>query len=452
MTPSLLVSSGTVVGPHGLEQADVLVIDGSISAVGAVGTFGGADEVLDATGLLVLPGLVDAHVHVREPGLTHKEDFATASRAAARGGVTTMVVMPHDDPLTVDAETLREKALLGRARSCVDFALTGAVGHSNVDAIAALSEAGAVSVEVMASAYPSALGPVNSWDLVRIMKAARAAGLIVGVFCCDDSIVTGATRDLKQAGYNDMAAHAASWPVLAEEVGVAAVCEMALRSGARVHLRQLSTGSAIELAHQARARGADLTVEVNPHHLVLTCKDAEQAGSRLKVVPPLRSPWEVEALRNAVRRELIDLISSDHAPHARAEKQAERDDVWAVPPGFPGLETMLPLMLDMFGVERVVELACWAPARRFGLPRKGRVWPGFDADLALVDPEDDWVVRAAELESRAGFSPFEGRRFRWRLRHVLVRGQLAVSDCEVVAGSAGRMVSRIPVRDSEFAA
>jgi len=223
------------------------------------------------------------------------------------------------------------------------------------------------------------------------------------------------------------------------------VCELAVQSGARTHLRQLSTRGAIERARAARDQGADLTVEVNPHHLALTAADGERGGPRLKVVPPLRPASEVKAVRDAVCSGLVDLISSDHAPHTLEEKEVGRTDMWAAPAGFPGLETMLPVLLTTLGpecVERIVELCAAAPARRFGLASKGRVWPGFDADLVLVDPSEEWIVGTQDIESRAGFSVFEGRRLRGRVRHTFVRGRRALSNGVVVAESAGQLVPR----------
>lgn len=443
MARTLVIRGGTVVDVAGRYPADVVIAGGSIVSMQQPGT-GSADEEIDASGLLVLPGLVDAHVHVRDPGFPEKEDFETVGRAAARGGITTIMAMPYDAPLASSALVVERHARLVPGRCRVDVAFAGAVGSDNIGAVDELAAVGAVSVEVMLSGSPAELGDVRPADLLAIMRRAERAGLVVAVFCYDDSIVASQTSSA-QAREHGMAAHLASWPPVAEHLGVSVACDLAEESGAKVHLRQLSTPGAVARAQAARARGADVTVEVNPHHLSLTDEDAAATGPKLKVVPPLRPIQSVRDLREAFLTGSVDVVGTDHAPHAHDEKDAAPDDVWNVPGGIPGLETMLPVLLTTFGAERAEEIvaACATrPADRFGITGKGRVRPGYDADLVLVDPHEQWVVAQQDIESRARYSAYEGRKLRGRVRRTLVAGQTVFDGHHVAGEPNGKWLRR----------
>lgn len=440
---TLVIRGGTVVDVAGRYPADVMIGDGSIVSIQQPGN-GSAAEEIDASGLLVLPGLVDAHVHVRDPGFPEKEDFETAGRAAARGGITTIVAMPYDNPLASSGLVVERHARLVPGRCRVDVAFTGAVGSVNTDAVDELAAMGAVSVEVMLSGSPAELGAVRPSDLFSIMRRAERSGLVVGVFCYDDSIVANETESARVRQHG-MAAHLAAWPPVAEHLGVSIVCDLAEESGAKVHLRQISTAGAVARAQAARRRGADVTVEVNPHHLSLTDKDAAAAGPKLKVVPPLRPIKSVKDLQQAFLTGSVDVVGTDHAPHALAEKDVAPGDVSQVPGGIPGLETMLPVLLTTFGADRaedIVAACATRPADRFGIAKKGRVLPGYDADLVLVDPHEEWVVGQQDIESRAGYSAYAGRRLRGRVKRTLVAGQTVFDGHHVQGEPRGRWLRR----------
>ncbi len=442
MTERLLVRGGTVVTPRGRYRGDVLVEDGRITALGEPGAFGSADVVLDADGLFVLPGLVDAHVHVRDPGFTHKEDFGSATRAAAAGGVTTILVMPYDQPLASTAQSLTDNARGALGRAFVDFGLQGAVGPANMAAIPELVAAGAVSLEVQLAEAAPLVGLPSAADLREILTLARASGAVVGVYCEDESLRLSATRRLQAAGRRDPLAHIESKIPFGEELAALLACTLARDTGAELHLRQISTAAALDVARRARLDGARVSVEVTPHHLSLTAEDEVRGGPAMKVSPPLREPADAAALRAGVADGTVDIVATDHAPHAPEEKAAGEHDIWAAPGGFPGLETLLSALVALFGAdapEVIARVCADAPARRFGLgDRKGRIAPGFDADLVLLDLDATWEVIPKALHTRAASSPFAGRRLPGVVRSTLVAGCVVAQDRAIVGEPRGR--------------
>lgn len=440
---TLIVSGGTVVTSSACLAADVLVEDGCIVAVSGHGRLTG-DVVVDATDLLVLPGLVDAHVHVRDPGLTHKEDFASGTAAAVAGGVTTVMVMPYDDPLTDSGVHLKEKAAVAEGRVFADFALQAAVGSGNLDAVAELIAAGAVSLEVGLADMPERLAVASSAALRELLRRAADAGTVVGVYCEDDSLVQGRIAELRANGRRDPAAFVEAKHEVGEVAAATLVAALAAETGARVHVRQVSTAGALRAVDWRRERGADLTVEVTPHHLTLTESDQITGGPDLKVSPPLRSRDDVEALRSALASGRIDMVATDHAPHAPEEKKAGADDIWAAPGGFPGLETFLGVMLQVTGGDAttIARTCAEAPARRFGLgDRKGRIAPGFDGDLVLVDPAAAWSPEPGVLRTKARSTPFAGHRLPGRAVCTIVRGHVVVRDGVLVDEPIGRWLA-----------
>ncbi|MGI9146066.1 MAG: amidohydrolase family protein, partial [Chloroflexota bacterium] len=266
-TPSLVIRGGTVISAAARYAADVLVVGDRIAAVAEPGVLS-ADSMLDADGLLVLPGVVDAHVHLRDPGFTHKEDAASATRAAAAGGVTTLLVMPFDDPPADSAAAMIGNAETLKGRLQVDVGLQGAASPMHPDRIQAIATAGATSLEVLLADAPAAIGRPNTWQLREILRAARSAGLVVGVYCEDASLSAGATDRLRHDGRTDPLAHVESKSSLGEQLAISMVGALALDTGASVHLRQVSSAAGLGAARAARAAGARLPVEVTSPPLV----------------------------------------------------------------------------------------------------------------------------------------------------------------------------------------
>jgi dihydroorotase len=408
-----------------------------------------AGLVVDAHGLVVLPGLVDAHVHLREPGYAWKEGFETGTMAAAAGGVTTVIVMPTDSPLTLTPDDFEAKVRLATGESHVDFALqAGVVGGP--DHVERLAELGAVSFELFLGDVPPSLLAGDSGAVLEILRRVEAVGGVAGVTPGDDGIVRAATASLPTEGHIDPRSFAWSRPPIAETLGVARACLLAAEAGARVHLRQVSCRGAVEVLRAARSRGGRLSAEVTPHNLLLTEDELERQGPYAKVAPPLRAAHDLECLWAALKDGTIDMIATDHAPHLPEEKDVGWDDIRRAPGGLPGLQTFLPLMLDQVARGRwwltdVARTCAEAPARRFGLyPRKGALLPGSDADLVVVDPNRREIIDNAAQWSRARITPFAG----WPVTGwpvlTMLRGRVVMREGKIDGSPRGRLVTPRP--------
>jgi dihydroorotase len=447
LTFDLCVANGTLVDASGVRAGSLLVSDGRIAAIVPPGEVVDARETLDARGATVLPGLVDAHVHFREPGLTHKEDFASGTQAAAAGGVTTVMVMPTDQPFTTDVERFEEKCALATGRIHVDVALQAALGPDTVGLrakVEALAKAGAVSFEIFLADVPDAFVTSDAGGLLPLLRAVAEVGAVAGISPGDLSLHAWALADAEQRFGRDRRAHLAARPPEAEALGVAKACMAARLSGAGVHIRQVST--ALSLAALAAFADENVSAEVTPHNLLLDEAILFRLGPAAKVFPPLRSPSDVAAMQQAVVSGRIGIVATDHAPHSPHEKAEGEEDLTKAPGGFPGVQTLLPALLKLrddgvIDLRRIAAVASEAPARRFGLfPRKGHLGVGADADF-LILTDDVATVDARHQLSRGSLTPFAGLSTRGRLRATYLRGS-PVMENEVLAQPRGAVVRR----------
>lgn len=437
----LVVRGGTVVTHDQVFPADVAVAGGLISAIGS--DLEGGEAELDATGLHVLPGLVDAHVHLREPGLTAKGDFASETRAAAAGGVTTVMDMPNNVPPVVDIESFLAKRHLVEQRAHVDFALYGLLSGSNHLAFAALADAGCAGLKLYMGKSVGNIPYPGDGAVLEGLEAARDAGLVVGVHAENDELVELYSSRVRAEGRTDARSHSLARPPLAEEEAVARIITMAAAVGCDLHIHHVSSGAALRRAVALRRDGRPVTLEAIVAHLFLTADDYPRFGNLIKVNPPMRDRGDVEALWEAVRSGEIDMVATDHAPHTDAEQA--HHDVWCAPPGFIGSETLLPILLSQVPVGRlglpdVVRLCSWNPARRWNLAGKGRLVPGADADLAVVDLTASATITAGDLHSRYTSTPFDGLPVTGVVRYTLLGGRMVAVDGEPVGPPSGRFV------------
>jgi len=432
----LLVSDGLVVTPRGTFKASIGIEDGVIVEIGSSASMPPAERKINAEGLLVFPGVIDEHVHFREPGFEHKEDFRTGSIAAAAGGVTTVLDMPNTEPPTVDEHGFRVKLEAASRKSIVDFGFYAGVVPGKVEALRRLAELGAVGVKVYMSETTGIKEPVDGLDLIRTMELAASLGLRVGVHAEEGRLIAALRELMRAGGRKDPLAHMEARPIAAEVFAVAKALLAAKITGCRLHVFHLSSGEALSVIRTLRPLGMDVTVETCPHYLLLDGREAlERLGNVAKVNPPIRSKSDSEALWDALRKGEIDAIGSDHAPHLPEEKGSE--DVWSAPSGFPGVETMLPLMLTEVHRGRLTftdlsRLLSEGPARIWGLyPRKGAIAIGSDGDLTIVDPDAESVIRSERLHSRSKVTPFEGFKVRGMPVYTVVRGEVVMEKGEV---------------------
>jgi dihydroorotase len=446
----VVVRGGIVVSHESAVPADLGIRDGRVVAVGA--DLDEADHEVDASGLVVIPGLVDPHVHLREPGMTHKEDFHSGTRAAAAGGVTTVVDMPNTLPPVATAELFAEKLELVRSKAFVDFGLYGMLGQDNASEIGPMAELGALGLKLFMG-QTTGDNPCPDDDAIyKGLTSARAAGLVVGVHAENDKVLRLLADELRLSGRTDPIAHLESRPSFVEEEAIARILTLARAVGTRLHIHHLSTAAGLELVNAARARGQDVTAEVLVAHLLLDDRAYARYGNLIKLNPPIRPASDVDALWQGVVRGQIQVLATDHAPHTLAEQGVS--DVWKAPGGFIGLETMLPLMLTQVArgrltIERLVRIGAWQPASIWGIAdRKGHLGVGADADFNLVDLEAPGVIDDRRLHSRHPISPYNGWATKGAIRATYLRGNLIAKDGQVIGDSIGTFVTSVGYRET----
>ena len=410
------IVGGEVVTGAGRRAANVYVSDGKIAAV--TPERHAARETFDATGALVMPGMVDAHVHFMDPGDPEREDFPHGTAAAARAGVTTVIEHTHAAPV-ISADDLRAKAEHLRDRSRVDFALAAHAWPDRLDEVEGVFAAGAAFIKAFTCTTHGVPG-FDAAHLRALFERAAACGAPVLVHAEDESLTADAERALRAEGREDGGVIPAWRSPAAEEVALSTVAVLARDTGARAIAAHVSHAAALDLV-------AGVMVESCPQYLTLREDEVVEHGAFRKFTPPARAhdAGDLDAMWRALADDRIDLISSDHAPSTAAQKRA--GSIWDVHFGLPGIDTTLSVLLDgaaagRITYERVVAAYSEAPARIYGLATKGRLEPGADADLVVVDPTERWTVADGDVRSKAGWSPYSGRTFTGRAVRTYLRG------------------------------
>ena len=440
-TFDLLITGATLVSHAGEGLADVGVRDGRIAAIGSLAT-NAAGKTLDAAGLHVLPGVIDTQVHFREPGLEHKEDLETGSRSAVLGGVTAIFEMPNTKPATVSAEALADKVGRGRGRMHCDFAFFVGATRDNVEELPTLEKLpGAAGVKVFMGSSTGDLLVDDEETLSRILALIerRAA------FHAEDEGRLRERASLRRAG--DPASHSEWRDPEAALAATAKLLRLASAAGKRVHVLHVSTAAEMQLL----ALHKDLaSVEVTPQHLTLIASEAYWTlGTKAQMNPPLRDAAIRKVCGGASSQGVVDVLGSDHAPHTLEEKSQSYP---ASPSGMPGVQTLVPVMLDhvskgRLSLARLVDLTSAGPQRLFSIAGKGRVAVGYDADLTIVDLKSERVIEDAWIGSRSGWTPFAGRKVRGWPVGTILRGRVAMweGDLGRAAGEPVRFADAFPL-------
>jgi dihydroorotase (multifunctional complex type) len=432
------IEGGELVTPRGRGRLHLYISDGAVAALSAERL--PAAEVVDASGLLVMPGMVDAHVHFMDPADPSREDFPTGSAAALRSGVTTVIEHTHARPV-ITASDLAEKAAYLGSRSRVDFALGAHAWPDRLEAVPGVWQAGAAFVKAFTCTTHGV--PGFSTHALKLLFEAAARADALCLLHCEDEVLTGeAERALRDEGRTDNGIVPAWRNRDAELTALAAAAILARSAGARAIAAHVSNPSALDAA-------AGLMIESCPQYLYLLESEVLDQGPFRKFTPPARarSGAELDAMWQAVASGAIDYVSSDHAPSTRAQKQD--GSIWDVHFGLPGIDTTFSALLTgaqrgALSYERVTEVYAERPAKIYGLwPAKGRLEPGADADFVLVDAEARWTVADEDIVSKAGWSPFAERTLVGRTVRTYARGALAMDEGDVLAETGrGRLLRR----------
>jgi len=447
-TADLVIKGGTIVTDATQYRASIAIKDGRILCIGEDESMPAASEVLDVDGLHVLPGAIDVHVHFREPGYTHKETWRTGTASAAKGGVTTVFEMPNTNPPTGTVSALQMKMEAAK-KAHVDYGIYGLLGEENLEELDELMDHGVAAFKCfMGNTFGNLPAPSTGAMLEGFEKIA-ARGLRISLHAENASIMRRRQLKLQAAGRTDPLAHLASRPpvVAAEAVSRAAI--LAEWTGARIHVLHVSSGTELRPLREAKDRGVDITAETCPHYLLLDETAYQDVGSLVRVNPPVREKAHQDALWRAVGDGTIDMIATDHAPHATDEKL--QDDIWCADCGFTGVETQMPLMLTQVAAGRMtlnhyVKMTATAPSRAFGLyPHKGVLQPGSDADIVVIDLQREDKVQSHLLQSLGSATPFDQTPTKGLPVHTLVRGVFVMKNRELIEETSGhgRPVGRI---------
>ena len=443
---SLVIRGGIVVLATGQRPADIAVTDGVISAIGS--EVGNEAESIDATGLVVLPGLVDAHVHFNEPGRAEWEGWEAGTRGAAAGGVTTVLEMPlNAHPPTTTPDAFDAKVAIASQKALVDFGLWGGLVPDNLQHLESLHQRGVVGFKAFMSHSGIDDFPRVSDGVLAIgLKTTARLNAIVGVHAESQEMIDQSSAE--------RGAERLSWcrarPPAAEVDAIRRLL-VAMRGageGVRAHVVHVSCAAGLEEVDDARRRGVAITAETCPHYLAFIEDDFARIGPALKCAPPIRDGETREALWAELLAGRVDLVASDHSPCPAADKQKGDHDIWQAWGGVAGIQATLPVLLTDgmhargLSLERIAHLTATSPAQLFGLyPRKGAIAVGADADFAIVDPQQRWTFDASELQTRSGVSSYLGREFHGKVARTIVRGKTVFVDGHVVEEPGwGRLV------------
>lgn len=420
---SILIRQGRIIDPENnfdgladilLENGKVVKIDKNIKADKA--------KAIDAKDKLVIPGLIDMHTHLRQPGREDEETFLTASRAAARGGFTTICAMPNTEPACDNRGAVEYVVSEARKKAIINIfpigAITKALKGEDLTEVSDMKKAGIVAIS------DDGFSVKNSQLMRKAMEYSRMFNIAVISHCEDLDLTAGGVMN---EGFNSTLLGMKGIPNASEAVMVARDVMLAKLTGARLHIAHLSCGESVRIIRQAKRSGLEVTAETCPHYFTLTDDAVRSFGTNFRVNPPLRSKEDLKAIGEALKDGTIDVIATDHAPHTEAEKDVEFD---IAPSGMIGLETALSLAIEeligknIISWKELVEKMSSMPAKILNIKSKGSLAAGNDADLAIIDPEAEWVLKKEEILSKSKNSPFIGKRLKGKVACTICSGKI----------------------------
>jgi allantoinase len=438
MSYDMILTGGTVVTSNATFAADIGVIDGKISVISSDLSGVNVKNRLDLTGHFILPGCIDPHMHLWEPGLVADPDFRAGTIASAAGGITTIIDHPLTIPEVLTAEIFRDKVQIGENSSYVDFALHGGVNSANLKELPGLWQEGCTAFKIFMCESGSAVSMMEDGPLYDALKVIGSLGGTVIVHAENDSMLRHNRERLEAEGRTDYMAFV-EWRTPEVEIeAIHRVIFFAERTGAKLVILHTTVPEGVSLAEQARHRGAKVWVETCPHILYLTHDDLREKGPWVTFAPPLRDTERVSLLWKMLSDGLIQMVGSDHGAVEKSLKEAGLSNIWTGQFGVPGAETLVPLMVHAaiegwISFNRLVQLLSETPARVYGLfPQKGTIQVGSDADFTIINPEEQTILRAEDMYTSCNWIPYEGKEINGKVTHTIIRGKMVMEDGKVL--------------------
>jgi len=436
MPIDIVVKNGTLVLPSGLWEGSLIIDEGKIIGI-MKSSEPKADRVINAAGKYVLPGMVDMHVHLRDPGNPERENFESGTRAAAAGGVTTVMDMPNTIPATVTVKAFEEKKIIVSKKSLVDFGLVAGAGDVPEEELRGLANAGAVAYKSFMIARFKELA-ADDWQLRKNFEIIADEGLPCLIHAENQVIVDRGMAEAKRLGRVDPLAHCEFRPPMAEAEAASRALMFAEEAGMHLHVCHITSGSVVDILEEAQIRGVDATGETSTNYLLMNEETMKERGPYAKVDPPLRTEADQARLWDALNDGVIDVLASDHAPYTKEEKERGWKNIFDAPSGGVVIETTLPLMLNAvnegrIGLERLVEVFSENPAMINSVyPKKGALNIGADADVVIIDMDKPFKIRGEDLKTIQKITPYEGIEGIGAPVMTLLRGSVIYEDGQVV--------------------
>ena len=436
MPVDVVVKNGTLVLPSGLWEGSLVIDEGIIIGIMKSGE-PMADRVIDASGKYILPGMVDMHVHLRDPGNPDRENFESGTRAAAAGGVTSVMDMPNTVPATVTVKAFEEKKAIAGMKSLVDFGLVGGAGEVPEAELRGLAKAGATAFKSFMIARFKELA-ADDWQLRKNFEIIADEGLPCLIHAENGIIVDRGVAEARRLGRIDPMAHGEFRPPIAEIEAASRALLFAEETGVHLHVCHITASGVVDVLEEAQIRGVDATGETSTNYLLMSEETMKERGPYAKVDPPLRTEADQARLWDALNDGIIDVLASDHAPYTKEEKERGWKNIFDAPSGGVVIETTLPLMLNAvndgrIGLERLVEVFSTNPAMINGVyPKKGVLNIGADADVVIVDLDKKFKIRGEDLKTIQKITPYEGIEGVGAPVMTLLRGSVIYEDSQVV--------------------
>lgn len=445
----LIIKNGTLVTSHSvIPHTHIFVQNGRIEGMSWSDDLPQAKEVIDATGLHVLPGLIDPHVHYREPGVSYKEDFTHGTKAAAAGGITCVIDMPNVLPPTDSVEALDMKKAAAEGNSWVDWGTYAVLLEKRTQNIKALADAGVLGFKIFLGETVGNLEAPSDGEILDAWATMSETGLRCGLHCENNGILRWLRDKYQAEGRKDPLAFPQHRPPVCEVEAIQRAALYAKYTNAKIMVYHLSSGDGVDCIRDWKDKGVDIMAETGPHYLIMNENDMVNfnLGSLLKMNPPVRGGWHAQKLWQGLKDGTVDVLGTDHSPHTEEEKMLANpmENIWKAIPGWPGVETNVALMLTqvnngMLSLPEYVRLQSEMPAKAWGLyPRKGHLNKGADADITIIDMNKEAVIDRTKLQSKPKVTPFHGFHTKGAAVYTIVRGKVQMKDGVVVGGALGR--------------